>query len=52
MVRPRVESDARELAGDRALEAPGIARLPSGLRVRYPHSVIPFILGTRPFLRR
>jgi SPP1 gp7 family putative phage head morphogenesis protein len=50
-VAPLTIGAARRLAGER-IRIPADDRLPSGLRVRYPQTVLPFILGVRPFLRR
>lgn len=44
-------SQARDRAGE-DLDTPALDRLPSGLSVRFPHTVLPFVTGERPFLRR
>ena len=44
-------SQARELAGE-DLDTPALERLPRSLSVRFAHTVLPFVTGERPFLRR
>lgn len=51
-VRAYTTQEAAQLVGESTLRIPGVERLPTNLRIQYPVSVLPFILGERPFLRR
>lgn len=51
-VRGLLASEAIRRVGHKALRKPGIDRLPSGLRIQYPTTILPFVSGQRPFLRR